>query len=90
MAELQLSVVVPNRFGIHARPAVLLVKAASGFQADIQVRNGGGYVNAKSLMSWLSLGAAKGTPLTIWASGHDADRALEAMAALFETAFDES
>ncbi|MFA7160528.1 MAG: HPr family phosphocarrier protein [Kiritimatiellia bacterium] len=88
--DMQSRLVVPNSLGIHARPAALLVKAASVFNAEIQVKNGGGFVDGKSLMGWLSLGADKGTVLTIRASGQDADRAVEALAALFENSFNES
>ena len=35
MATFSKTVEVINQYGIHARPAALLVKTASGFQSDI-------------------------------------------------------
>jgi len=68
--------------GIHARPATLLVQAASKFNSDIHLEYNGKKVNLKSIMGVMSLGVPKGAQIKISAEGADA---AEAMAALTET-----
>lgn len=57
--------------GIHARPATILVQAASKFDADIQLEYNGKSVNLKSIMGVLSLGIGQGAEIKISAEGHD-------------------
>ena len=59
--------------GIHARPATLLVQAASKFNSDITLEYQGKSVNLKSIMGVMSLGV-----------GQNADEA-EAIAAISDT-----
>lgn len=68
--------------GIHARPATLLVQAASKFNSDIHLEYNGKKVNLKSIMGVMSLGVPKGAQIKISAEGADA---AEAMAALTDT-----
>ena len=42
--------------GIHARPATLLVQAASKFGSDINLEYNGKSVNLKSILGMMSLG----------------------------------
>jgi phosphotransferase system HPr (HPr) family protein len=75
--------VVRNRVGLHARPAVVLVKTASRFQSTITIGNrGAGAVNAKSILLVLGLGVDAGHTITVTVSGPDE---AEAAAALQET-----
>ncbi|HOO20818.1 MAG TPA: HPr family phosphocarrier protein [Kiritimatiellia bacterium] len=80
-------VVVQNRYGIHARPAALLVKTASRFACEILLEKNGVKVNAKSIMGLLTLEGHHGSKLRILASGADAADALQALAELFEQKF---
>ena len=66
--------------GIHARPATLLVQAASKFNSDINLEYNGKSVNLKSIMGVLSLGVGQGADVTITADGDDAKEAIEAIA----------
>lgn len=66
--------------GIHARPATLLVQAASKFNSDINLEYNGKSVNLKSIMGVMSLGVGQGTDVTITADGDDAKEAIEAIA----------
>jgi phosphotransferase system HPr (HPr) family protein len=66
---------------LHARPAARFVRLALGFKARIVVAAGEREVDAKSLLSVLSLGAKGGTPLRLAAEGDDAAGAVEALAA---------
>ena len=66
--------------GIHARPATLLVQAASKFNSDIILEYNGKSVNLKSIMGVMSLGVGQGADVTITADGDDAKEAIEAIA----------
>ena len=66
--------------GIHARPATLLVQAASKFNSDINLKYNGKSVNLKSIMGVMSLGVGQGADVTITADGDDAKEAIEAIA----------
>ncbi len=83
---------VRNKVGLHARPASLFVKTAAGFHAVVQVRNvarATGWVNAKSILRVLSLGAEQNHEIEISAEGEDAQEALAALAALVQSNFGE-
>lgn len=66
--------------GIHARPATLLVQAASKFNSDINLEYNGKSVNLKSIMGVMSLGVGQGADVTITDDGDDAKEAIEAIA----------
>ncbi len=66
--------------GIHARPATLLVQAASKFNSDINLEYNGKSVNLKSIMGVMSLGVGQGADVIITADGDDAKEAIEAIA----------
>lgn len=66
--------------GIHARPATLLVQAASKFNSDTNLEYNGKSVNLKSIMGVMSLGVGQGADVTITADGDDAKEAIEAIA----------
>ncbi|KRK47167.1 phosphocarrier protein HPr [Secundilactobacillus kimchicus] len=57
--------------GIHARPATLLVQAASKYNADVTLEYDGKSVNLKSIMGVMSLGVGQNTDVTITADGDD-------------------
>ncbi len=87
MSEIQLE--ITNKVGLHARPASLFVQTANKFKSTITVTNGDTTVNAKSILSILTLGAEKGCTLTIRAEGEDADAALQAFKELHAGNFGE-
>lgn len=78
---------VLNTYGIHARPAALLVKAASKFNCDIFIGRKGEEVSAKSIMGLLTIEGHQGARLIVRAVGGDAEEALLEIAALFENKF---
>jgi phosphocarrier protein len=78
-----------NRYGIHARPAALFVKAASRYDADITVEKSGTTVSGKSIMGLMTLEASQGTRLKVTASGDDASEVLDELQSLIESKFDE-
>lgn len=80
-------VVVKNPLGIHARPAALLVKTASGFKSEVTLEKDGQMVSAKSIMGVLTLAGHYGSKMRIRARGPDAEQAVDAVAELFEKHF---
>ena len=78
-----------NKFGIHARPAALLVKTVSQFQSDVTVEKDGAIASAKSIMGLLMLAAGPGSRLRMEANGKDAAQATAEIEDLFQRKFDE-
>ncbi len=83
----QITIVVEHEVGLHARPATLFVKKASGFESEILVTHGDRTANAKSILNVLTLGAHQGAEITIDANGPDAEEALSALEKLVESNF---
>jgi phosphocarrier protein HPr len=78
----QIEIVVTNKLGLHARPAAIFVRVAQKFEADIFIARADGdtsWVNAKSVMGVMSLGAAPGAVLLVRATGPDAEKALRSL-----------
>lgn len=80
---------VKNRAGMHARPAALLVKTASGFKSKIYLETDSEKINAKSIMGIIILGATYDTAIKVIADGPDENEAVEAIAGLFDGKFAE-
>lgn len=76
------SVVVLNKYGLHARPAAEFVKSAHRFDADVWVRKDDLEVNGKSIMGMMMLAAECGSEIVIRAAGADAEEAVETLSAL--------
>jgi phosphocarrier protein len=82
-------VTVINRAGIHARPSALLVQTTKNFKSNIYIEKNNDRINAKSIMGIITLGAAYGSVLKIIAEGEDEETAVEIIARLFESKFEE-
>lgn len=78
-----------NETGLHARPASLLVKAATSFSSDITIAFKDNEFNAKSIMSILSAGLKKGDEIKVIAKGIDEEKAVEALVDLIHSKFGE-
>ena len=85
--------IIENEVGLHARPAELFVQTAAKFKYKIKVRNttrGTPYMDAKSILSDLGLGVAKGHQIEVTIEGEDEQAALETITRLIESDFAES
>ncbi|MCG8485748.1 MAG: HPr family phosphocarrier protein [Clostridia bacterium] len=69
-------VILKNESGLHARPASVFVKEVGKYKSDINIIKDDQSYNGKSIMSILSMGASKGTKLTIAAEGEDEKEAV--------------
>ncbi len=83
---------VNHPVGLHARPAAQFVQTASKFDSEITVANKtkeSAPVNAKSILSVLTLGVHQGFEIEVTADGADAGEALEAIKLLVADDFGE-
>ncbi|MDR3602050.1 MAG: HPr family phosphocarrier protein [Desulfosporosinus sp.] len=78
-----------NPQGLHARPASLLVQAASEGKSEVTLIHNKKEYNAKSILGVLSIGAQKGDVLLIRIDGPDEVAIERKIQALFEENFKE-
>lgn len=82
-------VVISNETGLHARPASIFVNTAAKFKSDLTIAKGEKKVNAKSILSVLGLGIAKGSEITLSADGPDEKEAISKLMELIRSGFNE-
>jgi phosphocarrier protein len=82
-------IIVTNRAGIHARPAALIVQTVKNYKCNVYISRENETIDAKSIMGVITLGASYGTELTISAEGADEVKAVQALAAVFRSNFEE-
>lgn len=80
---------IKNKLGLHARPASILVKLAGKYDSEIKLIKEDTEINAKSILGVMMLAAAPGQKITITAEGPDEKEAVNALASLVESNFDE-
>ncbi len=80
---------IPNKEGLHARPAAKFVKVANEFSANIWVQKDDEEINGKSIMGLMMLAAGQGTVIAVSAEGDDAESALEKLSLLVNGGFEE-
>ena len=83
------TIVIQNRMGLHARPAVDFVDVANRYQSAVIVRKGAQAVDGKSIMQIMMLAATQGTELELEATGPDAQSLIDDLQALVDRKFDE-
>jgi phosphotransferase system HPr (HPr) family protein len=86
----QFSIQVINEVGLHARPASLFVQTANEFSAEIEVRNktsGSDWMDAKSILSVLTLAVEQDHEVEIRVTGDDEQEAADALEKLISSNF---
>lgn len=73
----ELSYVITDPEGIHARPAGALVKEAAAFTSKITIDKDGKEVDAKRIFGIMGLAAKQGQTIVLKAEGDDEDAAIE-------------
>ncbi|WP_020620889.1 HPr family phosphocarrier protein [Paenibacillus daejeonensis] len=73
---------VMNPSGIHARPALKIVEAASRHHSDSYLVKDGSRFFAKNLINMISIGAKYGDTIEVVAEGEDSLAAIEAIGAV--------
>ena len=87
--DLERTIQIQNRYGLHARPAAEFVKLASRFRSELWVKKDDLEVNGKSIMGVMMLAAEYGSEITIRAVGDDATEALSELCGLVDRKFGE-
>jgi phosphotransferase system HPr (HPr) family protein len=90
MASAEVTLLLANKVGLHARPASQFVQTAMQFASDITVSCGSRRANAKSILQILNLGAGGGAEISIRAAGPDAETAIEMLKQLVAKKFGEA
>lgn len=85
----KVEVILNNDTGLHARPASMFIKEASKYSSEIKVIKDEQEYNGKSIMGILSMGAGKGSKLTIIAEGVDENEAVKELEKLINSNFGE-
>lgn len=80
---------IPNRLGMHARPAALFVHEANKYKSNVLVKKEGLEINGKSVMGLMLLAAEHGAKLVVRVEGPDEQLAIEGLGKLFQRKFDE-
>lgn len=89
MSSLSRNIEIINKLGMHARAAAKFVKLASTFESLIEIERKGRRVNGKSIMGVMMLAANKGSEVTLYADGGDAEESLNQLEQLINNRFDE-
>ncbi len=84
------SVVLNNKYGLHARPAAQFVELCNQFESEVLVRKDDQEVNGKNILDIMTLGAEPGSRLDLAFTGPDAQAAAQAVVELVESHFGEA
>jgi phosphocarrier protein len=84
------TVTLRNASGLHARPAKVFAKAAAASPAEVMVMKDGREVNAKSVLSVLTLDCHQGDEIVIRTGGEGADEILAELVRLVESGLGEA
>lgn len=76
----EVTAIVRDRVGLHARPAAALVKKASKFKSTITLETNGKKAMGSSILQVLSLAAKEGDSILIRAEGEDEVEAANVLA----------
>ena len=75
--------ILAHKGGIHARPALAIVKTVQQFHSKVRLRAGDQEGNAGEILQLLSMGVPQGVEITLLAEGPDAEDVLDALVKLF-------
>lgn len=75
--------------GLHARPANMIVKLVHDSKSQVYFTFRGETINAKSILSILTLAAGKEAKITITCEGVDASCTMRSLVTAFEEQFGE-
>jgi len=75
----QFSYVITDELGIHARPAGLMVKAASVYKSSVTVAKGDKSADAKRIFGIMGLGVKQHDEITVTIEGEDENEAAQGL-----------
>jgi len=76
--------IVKSETGIHARPALAVVKVAAKFKSEVLIVKDGNEYNAKSIVAIMCMAAVKNDEIIVRTNGEDEEAAAEAMVEIIE------
>lgn len=79
--------VVKNKMGIHARPAADIAKLVGKHKSEVTLETGTKKANGKSVLMLTTLGAKKGTEVTLTVSGEDEEEVFAQLDDMFKNGF---
>jgi PTS hybrid protein len=85
----EVAVPLTNKIGLHARPAAMVARAMTKFDARVTVRFGAATADGRSVLALMALGARGGDEVHVSATGPQADEALRTFQDLAARDFDE-
>lgn len=80
---------VNNKMGIHARPAADIAKVVGKHKSEVILQAGAKKANGKSVLLITTLGAKKGTEVTVTVTGEDEDEVFAILDEMFVNNFNE-
>lgn len=81
-------VVVTGDAGVHARPAMMLVREAMKYNCSVKLIKDDIEADCKSIMSVLGLAIISGSTLKVVADGVDEDKVVKTLVSMIESNFD--
>lgn len=81
--------IIGNKLGIHARPASEIARITSKYKSEVTLSANNKTANAKSLLMMITLGAKRGTELTLTVEGEDEAEVFDCLRKMIESNFDE-
>ena len=81
--------IIKNKLGLHTRAAAKLVDTAKKYASKIELIFRDRAVDAKSIMSVITLGAQKDHSIDVVVAGEDEQEALKAIHSLIDNKFGE-
>jgi phosphoenolpyruvate-protein phosphotransferase len=76
------AILIPNKTGLHARPAAVLANVAKSFQSGIKLQLNERTANARSITAIMALEASRGDKVVVVAKGADAKEAVAKLSKL--------
>jgi len=90
LTRIEAEVQIQNQKGLHLRAAAAVAKLAESYRSEVSMLRDGVCANGKSIISLLTLMAARGTRVRVVAEGDDAREAVDALTDLITRKFGES
>lgn len=74
----EITYVITDAHGVHARPAGELIKVLRQFQSAAEIMSGGKSADAKKILAVMGIGIKQGETVTLRFNGEDEEEASEA------------
>lgn len=85
----EITYVVTNRLGVHARPCALLAQCCVNYKSAVTVSANGRSADGRNVLALLSLAAKAGDTLSVQIEGSDEEQACEAINSVIQKEFNE-